>query len=328
MRKAYLSLLIALFAGYVVFSIYNIHTQKVAHQDLQLKMNQAIAEIDSDKEKITEISMELNNYKSRYEKLLQELEQNKIIARTQIIDLIEGEINSLSANFSIYEKKFQNIITQMKWIETNISPEIKKYGVYMKATAVASSFLPVPYISMISDAITGTLAFVDLTDEYITLVNEVKISMANIQALQQQYAETKNENILLEACENVNEVLFVKLKQIIAFSESLVLRCDETINTLKSVKEFKETIVEKTHSGFAKLASFFTSSTTLEKPAEYKNSQSDIDMIDELIANLSERTNEIKDSSSKNAADFKTDLLSFGNLMSFNRFLRLIDSTK
>ena len=220
----------------------------------------------------------------------------------------------------------------MKWIETNISPEIKKYGVYMKATAVASSFLPVPYISKISDAITGTLDFVELTDEYFTLVTEVKNSMVNVQTLQQKYAETKNESILLEACKNVNEVLFLKLQQIIAFSESLVLGCDETVNTLKSVKEFKETIVEKTHSGFAKLASFYTSSnkptTTLGKPVEYQNSQSDLDMIDKLIANLSERTNEIKDSSSKNAADFKTDLLSFGNLMSYNRFLRLIDSTK
>jgi hypothetical protein len=332
MKKSFKIILCLIISCLVFGSFAIIFIENTKINNLERKLSIKNSEIDDYKSNINHISLELNSLKLVYEKQLNDLKENKVITRTQLVGLMNNDINGLSSNFTTYEAQFRRTFEQMKWIKDNLSPIIENYAKYIKATASASSLIPLPYLRLISDKIERSVSFIQLINIKLNEINEIKISMEKVKLLNEKYINEKNENILFETSNEIGEVLIVRINSIVNFSEDLVDACDKGIESLKNIKELKVWIEDKSKSGLAKIGAYLFSSNQNETDNSNKTISNEkqeavqLDSIDNAILDLSARTAIIKQTSQDISESFKKDKNSFANIMFFNKVVKIIDN--
>ena len=108
--------------------------------------------------------------------------------------------------------------------------------------------------------------------------------------------------------------------------------CDNSIDTLNSIVESKNMIKNKMKNGFAMVASYFQSSENSESNnssvTDDKNVSHQLDSIDKVISDLSNKASNIKKSSENLTLNLKRDKELFGKLYSYNNIIEIIDSSE
>jgi hypothetical protein len=275
---------------------------------------------------IEQLKNQNEKHMEAYNNLNNDLFESKIISRSQLLELFGEEVNTIAKSFLDYQNEFQSLLNQFNYIEENIGPKIDTYGDYVQGTlVVADAFFPALYLDTIADGIDLSREYIDRINVKIYEINDIKESMEKVKFLSENFNENKNEETLFEASSEINEVLLVKMNDLIIFCDELAVMCDKCIDALKSARDAKIYIENKTNSGISKLSSFFFSSDNYNNQNNNIDS-ADKDSIESLISNFSHKTESIKTSSKDLSFNFTRDKNSFNRLMSYINIIELIDN--
>lgn len=282
--------------------------------------------------KLETLTSEYSNLKSYNDKVLADLKENKLVTRTQLLQLCSDDMAVLAGHFDSYDASLKSFYQYTMWMEANLLPYVQDYSKYAKGTLLVSAWLPLPYVKTASDTLAWGISILENVGLYTATANELQNAMIKITTLHRKYIETGDYLYLHDATQETTEVFIVKFAKILEFAETLRLCGERSGDVLIKIKQIKLQAGQQAKGTIVKMATWMRSSS--DESQNLRNAQevpplstgdTTEDALDCFVAKLSQNTEEFKNEVSVLSQKFKQDLNLASNLNAYRKILSLTD---
>lgn len=274
--------------GLFLFLFFNDKLEKIHEQTAK------------DKEKLNEqiavLKLNLGEIEKKHKALLLDLENQDIVAKSQLLEKTDPELFLLVSHFRYYRDYFKELFEKVSWYQDNIQAYLNEYGLIMKAGINAASFLPVPYLEYICDGIDLMLDASMGIGQFAELLDETILILDDIEQMFNEYQKNKDEFYLLKIGENINLKLKINMQAINSGIVSTASLLESSIGVLNTIKDFN-ILINKKSSEIIEKVMFWKPDK--ERIVSGSGGNYEEISIESLLKNLSWQANSFKELTSK-----------------------------
>jgi hypothetical protein len=248
-------------------------------------------------------------FKNKYTLLEEDIIKKRLISETQLLSFAVDNMSHLTRDFTYYSDTFKDLLNQIEWYESNITPYLKKYGDHIRILSQGAYFLPLPYITIVADGISTVLIIGDKLSQLTTLINETKKTMS---AIQEAYISIQHnfERISIPRVGNLLDLKFkMQLNEISSLISVMLNMLDSTKEALEEIRNMNSTVM-KLSSGLMTKVPFFKT-----EPGQ-KVAALDENAIDALINTITVKDEELRTISIECNRKIERDLDLIANISS------------